>query len=265
MDSLTIRVSRDRIIFASYDRLRNMLPDYAVCPNNPDISLNANVHQAIKATDMAQQDYDFVDIFTDEPTLLVPLKEFDEDDAADIYYFNFPSLKGRSKVCYDTLPYLNALLLFSIDRDAGNTLTDYFPAAKFHSNLTALMRQYVARYPFSSTLPRLYCYLCEGKLTLVVVEQGKLHFANTYNIHNPADSLYFIAGIAQRFGLSADGERVYVSGFGPEAATLAESLGKIGLNAFFMDDNEELSHHPIAKIEEFPYDLKVHLLKAYEV
>ena len=99
----------------------------------------------------------------------------------------------------------------------------------------------------------------------MVVEQGKLQFANTYDIHNPADSLYFIAGIAQRFNLNADGERVYVSGFGPEAASLAQNLDKINLNAFFMDDNEELSHHPIAKIEEFPYDLKVHLLKAYEM
>ena len=265
MDSLTIRVSRNRIIFATYDRLRNMLPDYSVCPNNPDISLNANVHQAIKSTEIAQHDYNFVDIFTDEPTLLVPLKEFDEDDAADFYYYNYPSLKARSKVYYDTLPYLNALLLFSMDRDASNTFSDYFPSAKFHSNLTALMRQYVARYPFSSTLPRLYGYLCEGRLTLVVVEQGKLQFANTYDIHNPADSLYFIAGIAQRFNLNADGERVYVSGFGPEAASLAQNLNKINLNAFFMDDNEELSHHPIAKIEEFPYDLKVHLLKAYEM
>ena len=56
-----------------------------------------------------------------------------------------------------------------------------------------------------------------------------------------------------------------MSGFGPEAASLAQNLDKINLNAFFMDDNEELSHHPIAKIEEFPYDLKVHLLKAYEM
>ena len=264
MDSLTIRISRDRIIFASYDRLRNMLPDYVVCPNNPDISLNANVHQAIKGTEMAQQDYNFVDVFTDEPTLLVPLKEFEEDDINDIYFYNFPSLKERSRAYYDTLPYLNAVLLFSADRDMSNTLSDYFPVAKFPSCLTALMRQYVARYPFSATLPRLYCYLCERKLTLVVVQHGALQFANTFNIHNPKDSLYYIAGIAQRFGLSAAGEPVYVSGYGAEAADLADSLGKINLKAFFMDDNEELSHHPIAKIAEFPYDLKVHLLRAYE-
>lgn len=264
MDSLTIRISSDRIIFATYDRLRNMLPDYAVCANNPDISLNANTHQAIKGTPMAQQDYNFVDIFTDGPTLLVPLKEFDEDDVSDLYYYNYPTLRGRTKVYYDTLPYLNALLLFSMDRDVSNTLLDYFPVAKFHCHLTALIRQWVARYPFSSSLPRLYCYLCEGKLTLIVVEQAKLQFVNTYTIHNPADSLYYIAGIAQRFGLSADGERTYVGGYGPEAVNLANSLERIKLNAFYMDDSEELSHHPIAKIDEFPYDLKVHMLKAYE-
>ena len=263
MDSLTIRVSRDRIIFVSYDRLCNMLPQYEVCPNNPDISLNANLHQAIKATELAQQAYEFVEVFVDEPTLLVPLKEFEEEDAAELYYFNYPSLKARARVYYDTLPYLNSLLLFSADRDAVNTLTDYFPVAKFHSHLTALMRQWVGRYPFSATAPRLYAYLCERRLTLMVVGEGKLCFANTYNIHNPADSLYYIALIAQRFGLEAEGERVYVSGFGPQARQLADSIGKINLNAFFMDDAEELSHHPVANIGDFPYDLKVQLLKAY--
>ena len=264
MDSLTVRISRERIIFATYDRLRNMLPDYEVYANNPDISLNANVHQAIKATGLAQADYGYVDVFLDEPTLLVPLKEFDEDDAPDLYYYNYPSLKARTKVFYDTLPYLNALLLFSCDRDVCNSVSDYFPAARFRSCLTALLRQYVARYPFSASLPRLYCYLCEGRLTLAVVEQARLMFANSYRIHNPADSLYYIASLAQRFGMNAEGERVYVSGYGSEASALAAEIGRIGLNSFFMDDGEELSHHPIAKIAEFPYDLKVHLLRAYE-
>lgn len=263
MDSLTIRVSRDRIIFVSYDRLRNMLPDYAVYANNPDISLNANLHKAIKSTELAMQDYNFVDVFVDEPTLLVPLKEFEEEDAAEMYYFNYPSLKERTRVYYDTLPYLNALLLFCADRDVVNTLTDYYPSAKLHSHLTVLMRQWVGRYPFSATEPRLYVYLCERRLTLVVVSEGKLMFANTYNIHNPADSLYYISAIAQRFGLSADGERVYICGYGNEARRLADSMDKINLNAFFMDDAEELSRHPVAAIDDFPYDLKVQLLKAY--
>lgn len=264
MDSLTIRISSKRIIFATYDRLRNMMPDYVVCNNNPDISLNANAHQAIKSTPMAQQDYNFVDIFTDGPTMPVPLSEFDEDDVPELFYFNFPSLKGRTKVYYDTLPYLNALLLFSMDRDVSNTLLDYFPSAKFRSNLTALIRQWVARYPFSSSLPRLYCYLCEGKLTLVVVKQAMLEFVNTYDIHNPNDSLYYIASIAQRFGVTANGERIYVSGFGHEAEELAKNMDRIKLNAFYIVDSEELSQHPIAKIDEFPYDLKVHMLRAYE-
>ena len=263
MDSLTVRISRDRIIFVSYDRLRNLLPDYVVYTNNPDISLNANLHQAIKGTALAQQDYQFVDIFADEPTLLVPLKEFEEEDAVDMYYFNYPSLRERTRVYYDTLPYLNTLLLFCMDRDVVNTLSDYFPVAKFHSHLTALLRQWVGRYPFSLIQPRMYAYLCEGRLTLVVVSEGKLMFANTYNIHNPADSLYYISAIAQRFGLSADGERVYICGYGNEARRLADSMDKINLNAFFMDDAEELSRHPVAAIDDFPYDLKVQLLKAY--
>lgn len=273
MDTLTIRISAGCIIMANYDRLSSMQPDYEIYTNNPDISLNANLHQAVRSLAIAGKDYGYVEVLTDQPTVLVPLKEFDEDDIDEIYHFNYPDSQTHTKVYYDTLPYLNALLLFAVDKDVSSTVSDYYPVAKFHSIYTALIRQYVARYPYSSTQPRLYCYLCEQQLTLVVVEQAMLKFINTYTIHNPADCLYYIAGIAQRTGISVAPKdentdmnigRVYVSGYGPEARTLADELPKIGLRPFYMDDNEELSHHPIAKIEEFPYDFKVHLLRAYE-
>ena len=263
MNSLTIRISNDHIIFCTYDRLSNLLPEYEVYDNNPDISLNANIHQAVKTIALAKGNYNFVDAYVTEMTTLVPLKEFEEDDVEDIYYLNFPQMRKRSKVFYDTLPYLNALLLFGVDKDVCNTVRDYYPAVKFHSPLTSLVLQFASRYPFSSTEPRLYCYLNEQQLTLLVIKRGQLEFMNTYKIHNPSDSVYYIACIAERFGLSAEHEKVYVGGDQPDAQNLTLALERINLKGFHMDDKEELSHHPIANISVFPYDLKVMLLKAF--
>ena len=92
------------------------MPSYEVYDNDPDISLNANIHKAIKSSVMASNTYSFVEVYCAEPATLVPLKEFEEEDANDIYFFNYPSLRQSNRVFYDTLPYLNAILVFSIDK-----------------------------------------------------------------------------------------------------------------------------------------------------
>lgn len=263
MNSLTIRISHDHIVFCTYDRLSNLLPQYEVYDNNPDISLNANIHQAVKTVELAQGDYNFVDAYVCEATTLVPLKEFEEDDIEDIYYLNFPQMRQRCKVFYDTLPYLNALLLFAVDKDVCRTLRDYYPQVKFHNTLTSLVLQYASRYPFSATQPRLYCYVNEQNLTLIVVQGGQLQFMNSFKIHNPSDSLYYIACVANSFALTAAGEKIYVGGDQPAAQNLTLALDRIHLRGFYMDDKEELSQHPIASVAAFPYDLKVLLLKAF--
>lgn len=263
MNSLTIRISHDRIIFANYDRLQNLVPEYEVYTNNPDISLNANVCQAIKMIGLGQGDYNFVDVYIDSQTTLVPLNEFEEEYIDDIFFYNFPSLRQRNKVFYDTLPYLNALLLFTADKDVVRTLRDYFPGVKFHSTLTALVIQYAARYPYTATTPRIYCYLCENQLTTIVINSGKLAFMNTYKIHNPNDALYFLNSVAERVGYEHNQERIYIGGDQQASAKLIDNLPKINMQGRLMDDRQELSNHPISKIADFPYDFKVVLLKAY--
>ncbi len=263
MNTLTIRISRDHIIFCTYDRLQNTLPVYEVCDNDPDISLNANIHKAIKASTLAQSNYNFVDAYFTGTSTLVPLKEFEEEYINDIYFFNFPSLKETDKVFYDTLPYLNALLLFSIDKGVCHSLKEFYPQVKFHSTLTPLILQFVARYPFSATEPRLYCYFNEDKLTTIVISNGQLDFMNTYTHHRINDALYYIASVAQRTGLTSTAKNIYISGDHDTAQNITRSLDKIGFHGFHMADSEELSHHPVSEISEFPYDMKVMLLKAY--
>lgn len=263
MTTLSIRISQQRIIFCAYERLRNMMPEYEIFDNNPNISLNANLHEAAKTVALAKGEYNNVEAYTDGPATLVPLREFEEEDAGDLFFFNFPSLKQRHKVFYDTLPYLNTLLLFSEDKDVCRSLRDYFPLCKLHSTMTSLILQFVSRYPFSLSRPRMYCYVCDRRLWLLVVEEAKLKYLNSYVLHNDADALYYIAAVARRMGITPQGERVWISGTTREAGTLADSLHKIRLVPFLMDDAEELSHHPVSVISEFPYDLKVVLLKAY--
>ncbi len=263
MNTLTIRLSRQRIIFCTYNRLVNRMPKYEVYGNDPGISLNANIHKAIKSSDLSRESYDAVEVYCDEPTTLVPLREFEEEDAAEIYFFNYPSLKQNNKVFYDALPYLNAILVFSVDKGVCHSLREAFPQARFHSTLTSLVLQHASRYPFQSTTPRLYCYVNEDKLTTTVIKDSQLVFMNTYTLHHSADALYYIAGVVRLKGVLANGEDLLVCGDQDLAVDIAGNLSKIGQKGFLMKDAEELSHHPLSEIEQFPYDFKVMLLKAF--
>lgn len=263
MNTLTIRISQEHIIFCTYNRLLNHMPNFEVYNNNPDISLNANIHKAIKSYPLAQSHYNIVEVYCVEPTTLVPLKEFEEEDAGDIYFFNYPALKHSNKVFYDALPYLNAILVFSIDKGVCHSLTEFYPQVKFHSTLTPLTLQYASRYPYSTNKPYLYCYINEDKLTTTIIKDGQLMFMNTYLIHQPTDVIYFIACVAQRHNITLSQGNIYISGDEPIARNTVKSLAKIGLRGFLIKDAEELSHHPLTTITQFPYDLKVLLLKAF--
>lgn len=263
MNTLTIRLSSRHIIFCTYNRLVNQMPSYEVYDNDPDISLNANIHKAIKSSVMASNTYSFVEVYCAEPATLVPLKEFEEEDANDIYFFNYPSLRQSNRVFYDTLPYLNAILVFSIDKGVCHSLKEFYPQVKFHCTLTSLVLQHASRYPFQISSPRLYCYVNEGRLTTTVIKDGQLRFMNSYTLHHTTDALYYIACVARQESILPNGEDLLICGDKDMTTGIAANLDKIGQRGFLMKDSEELSHHPLSEIEQFPYDLKVQLLKAF--
>ena len=263
MNTLTIRISQNKIIFCNYDRLQSLSPDYEIHDNDPDISLNANIHKAIKSLSLPQTNSSFIEACCVGHTTLVPLNEFEEEYVDDIYFFNYPTLKGNNKVFYDTLPYLNALLLFSIDKGVCHSLKETYPQIKFHSTLTPVIQQFASRYPFSTTKPRLYCYMDENKQTIIVIKEGKPAFVNTYSIHNPDDALYYIAAVSQSIELALKDDKIYLCGDTGLSQHINTQLSKIGAQGFVMDDREELSRHPVALVDQFPYDLKVQLLKAF--
>lgn len=263
MNTLTIRLSSRHIIFCTYNRLVNQMPSYEVYDNDPDISLNANIHKAIKSSVMARNTYSFVEVYCAEPATLVPLKEFEEEDANDIYFFNYPSLRQSNRVFYDTLPYLNAILVFSIDKGVCHSLKEFYPQVKFHCTLTSLVLQHASRYPFQISSPRLYCYVNEGRLTTTVIKDGQLRFMNSYTLHHTTDALYYIACVARQESILPNGEDLLICGDKDMTTGIAANLDKIGQRGFLMKDSEELSHHPLSEIEQFPYDLKVQLLKAF--
>ena len=263
MNTLTIRLSSRHIIFCTYNRLVNQMPSYEVYDNDPDISLNANIHKAIKSSVMASNTYSFVEVYCAEPATLVPLKEFEEEDANDIYFFNYPSLRQSNRVFYDTLPYLNAILVFSIDKGVCHSLKEFYPQVKFHCTLTSLVLQHASRYPFQISSPRLYCYVNEGRLTTTVIKDGQLRFMNSYTLHHTTDALYYIACVARQEGILPNGEDLLICGDKDMTTGIAANLDKIGQRGFLTTDSAELSHHPLSEIEQFPYDLKVQLLKAF--
>ena len=263
-DTLYIRAGGSTLVFARYDRLKEGTLNYSVYRNRTGVSANANMHGALQKVTLAHGDFGRVSVLVEGPVTLVPLNEFDEDDANDIYAFNYPAAEGqRRSVLFDTLPGLNAVMLFSVDKDMEHTLTEEYGAVSFHSTQMPPVLHFASccrHLPASGML-----FACtEGNLlTVVAFRNGELSLLNSYEASSTEDRLYYILAAAKRWGVKEDTDEVNLAGGRDEMEALQHALKVYLPNVSLLKPEEEFNRHVLALAKDLPYDLITLLLRAY--
>jgi hypothetical protein len=97
-DTLYIRISREKIIFARYDSEQENTLNYHCYAINKNMSLNANMHRVIGLQPQGRGDISHVYVSVDFPVTLVPLNEFDDEEMTRLYTFNIPDPDRRLHV-----------------------------------------------------------------------------------------------------------------------------------------------------------------------
>ena len=263
-DTLYIRISADKIIFARYDRIKDSTLNYCVFAANPTISLGANMRSALTRVSLAKGDFSIVHVSVSSPVTLVPLNEFDEDDAAELYQYNYPAGLSPQVVYFDTLPRLNAILLFALDRDLANIVTDTYPSATFHSTLTPLVLHFA-----ESSLPvalsgKLFANIDGDMMTLVAFRSSSgISLLNSYRASTIDDKLYYLLSVAKAWKVVAQTDEIYLVGPRPTADQLQEKVRVYLPNCFLVKPEEVFNRHVLRISRELPYDMIILLLRAY--
>lgn len=261
-DTLYIRISRSEFVFARYDRLRQQTVNFETYVTQPDISINANMHEAIRRTSLVKGDFSYVRVLVEGPATLVPLSDFDEDHTEDIYFFNFSKSRKRHRVFYDTLPHLNAVLLFAIDKDICHTLEETFPNLLFQSAETPLLLHFASAC-MATTCGRFFVNIANGRIGLSAFRDKKLGLYNTCTVHHLEDVLYFTLQTMHLWHFRRESDELYLCGEREQADELLKMLTPYVPHISVLKPEEEFNANVAALLDKLPYDLVLLMLRAY--
>lgn len=98
------------------------------------IPLAANLCEAFEESDLLLYGYQRVQIMADPSALMIPIDESDESAIEILYYHTFIGY-GDSAVSHAVLPNLDAVAVFSMNKDLKLVITDHLNDARFHPML----------------------------------------------------------------------------------------------------------------------------------
>lgn len=259
---LTIRVGRATLSF-SYQAGQN--PDIAYEPYvvRSGVSMAANLREAFKTSDLLlavsseQGSQPWTPLRThvtlDTDTMMVPIEQFDESDMETMYASTFPG-SSHDALCYDVLPDLNAVAVFSVNRDLRLVLGDHFPDVRLMPIMGPVWRHLHQR-SFTGRRQKLYAYFHERRMEVFAFRQNRFKFCNTFEAVRTNDALYFLLYVWKQLQLQPEQDEVHLVGDMPDKQLLVSSLHRYLQNVYVINAAADFNNHPVTEIKDMPYDL----------
>ncbi len=262
-DTLYIRIGQKAFIFASYDEMSKQNFEYVHYKLKPEVSPNANMHEALKRVAFVRNTFHKVKVLVEGAATLVPLNEFDEEDSEALYFFNISDQQKRRRVFYDTLPRLGAVLLFGIDKDLCHTLEETFANIYFQSTETSLILHFASCCPYSKGTSQLYVCMETSRVSVAAYRNGRIDRYNTFVLYNVQEALYYVLSMVKTCRMDAANDEIHVSGAEGIAERLVEKVKPFYPNCHINLPQNEFGRIGKTLHAAFPYDMVNALLKAY--
>ncbi|NCC98402.1 MAG: DUF3822 family protein [Bacteroidia bacterium] len=143
---------------------------------------------------------------------LVPSMIIDSNNLESILLFNFPEVSS------DKFDYIsNAIIgyditcVFAIQKELHKFLYNNFPACKImHANSLSLQRALKDSKRQGEKL--VWADVSKSEAYIILAEEGKLKFANRFELTGDKDILYYCGSVFEQFALSQHNDKLYISG-----------------------------------------------------
>ena len=278
-ENLTIRLSRQALCFARYDSGHPSAFAFSTFRLNPMYSLAANLHEAARTEPLMQAEVrGDVQVLVESPVTYVPLAEFQEEEAEQLYALCHPS-ETRRRVFYDIVTPANCVVLFSLEEVVCHTLEEQFPHVHYVSTLTPVLRHFAGKGAEPGRGVRIFVYQCEQALHVVAFEDTRLLVANSFETESAADTVFYTLSVAQQLGaplvptetdslgISAESKTcaddftpLYVAADDAVRNELCEALREYAVNVRPVSSSAEYNRHKVATTKGVPYDVVTFLL-----
>lgn len=223
--TLSIRYIPNGFCFAVFSPLESRILAYGertLAEKSPSEVLSTEVKEDSLLTAHYRKVY-----FLDESCryTLIPNGIFEEADAERVYSLSFGNSSERLVYCMDSLRLPDLALVYAVPAFRMNELRRAFPSVR------AVCRQsvHVANSLLGGNrrdVPCLFVCVYADFFDAVLVSNGKLKLANTYEFHTEDEFIYFIVALYEHFGLDQYTVETILSGDISHGDTKVAALGK---------------------------------------
>ena len=255
--TLSIRLSTDGFCFTVHNpQVDN---EYAYLPYtiDPTRSLTANLRLAVQENEMLRRIYATVNIILAETAYtIVPKEYYAESHKRELYLQSFPQTTDNTIVLSNLVGDEQAVVLFSIEHQLHQYLTERYPKAQIYASVSPLINYGVEK---SYTMTRSYCLVHQQRqrTDILCLTNGSLLFANTFNDRDINNTLYFLLNCWQTLGLSQTDDTLYLTGTSRNVKVLTRELEKFIKTVHTIHPAEEFHSTELARIGEMPFDLQI--------
>ena len=253
-----IRVGHGSLAFAyrNGDGAGFSFVPYAI---NGGISMAANLREALRDDTLRLAKWRKVQVLLDSPVVIVRIDEDDEHSKELLYNYTVMGQENNA-VLATILPQVNAVALYSLNKDLRLVLTDNFSDIKVHPVCGATW-QYLQRRSMAGNNEKLYCYFHDGKMELCSFRKNRFRFSNTFEVAHANDAAYFILSVWNQLAMNEKKDDIYLCGEFKERDALIEELHRFVANIYKIKASSDFNRHPLTLQEGVPFDMVTALLK----
>ena len=257
-DRLVIRVAQGSLAFA-YRQAGGKGFEFVPYTTKNGISIAANLREALKDDALQLGNWHKALVLIDSPVAMVPIDEYDERNKEVLYNFSITGQESSS-VLATILPTVNAVALYSLNKDLKLVLTDNFADIKIHP-VCASVWQHLQRRSTAGTADKLFCYFHDGKVEVCSFRKSRFRFANTFAASSVNDVAYYVLAAWQQLGMNAAKDEIYLLGDYPNYDKVTDMLHNYVDNVYRIKASVEFNRNPLTQISGLPFDLATTLLR----
>ena len=255
---LMIRVGQGSLSFA-FKNVADGAYSFFQYNVNGGISMAANLREALRDGQLRLSEWRKVQVLLDSPVVMVPIDEYDEHSKELLYNYSVTGQENNA-VLATILPQVNAVALYSMNKDLRLVLADNFSDIKIHPVCGALW-QYRQRRSLSGGNEKLYCYFHDGKLEVCSFRKNRFRFVNSFKAAHAGDAAYFILSVWKQLAMDGKKDDIYVAGSFCDSDALMQQLRRFVGNVYKINASADFNRHPLTLHDGVPFDMVAALLK----
>ena len=204
-------------------------------------NLLKQIEEIFKTDSNLQKDFSSVLVIHENNLFtLVPNQYFSDKNLSDYLNFNIKTL-ATDYIVFDDLEEINAKNVYIPYVNINNYLFQNFGEFVYKHHLTLLIEKLIKKY--QSEEKKVYVNVSKTSYDIIVIENKKLLFSNSFSYNSKEDFIYYILFTFEQLKLDAETIKLYFTG----SIVLNSEIYKITYtyirNVFFLESKNPIFNH----------------------